>query len=292
MQIKVKVPGSCGELVQGTLKGVPFLITCPVDIYTEVVVSTARCPEHFGLGSKAQLALSRTIEYLGCDSFPYEIRLESEVPIGKGMASSSADIAAVCIAAAASFGETLTSAEISRLAAGIEPTDGVFFPGVVQMNYMTGRCFETYGVLPELKIAAFDCGGYIDTLEFHERTDLSELNQKNESLIAEALKVFKGNITAAGIAEAATTSALANQSIIYKANLGLIITEAKNLGALGVNIAHSGTVIGVLFNPDEDEKKITRVISILAAKYPQLRFLRRMKLISGGYEVKIAGEDF
>ena len=37
--IKVKVPGSCGEIVQGTESGRPFLITCPINCYTEVRVT-------------------------------------------------------------------------------------------------------------------------------------------------------------------------------------------------------------------------------------------------------------
>ena len=287
VQIRVTVPGSCGELVQGTVRGVPFLITCPVNIFTRVIVSTAEPGGHSGLGRKSQLALARTLEYLGVDSFPFHIRLKSELPIGKGMASSSADIAAVCIAAAATFGETLTADEISRLAAGVEPTDGIFFPGVVRMNQMTGKCFESFGELPALQIAAFDCGGAVDTLSFHERADLGSLNRQNEALVSEALTIFQKNPTAEGIAEAATKSALANQSILYKDNLEKLVADVKEMGALGINAAHSGTVIGVLFAPDGKQAVIDKVVDNLMLRYHRLRFLQQMKLISGGYKIKI-----
>lgn len=287
MKITVKVPGSCGELIQGTIKGVPFLVTCPVNIYTEVTVVNSEKQELIGLGSKSQLALFRTLEYLGYERFSYRMELQSELPIGKGMASSSADIASVIVATAATFGETLTSAEISRLAAGIEPTDGIFFPGIVRLNHMTGECLEYFDALPEIKIAVFDCGGVINTLEFHKRTDLMTLNQQNEQMVLAALKKIRDEKTASAIAQAATDSALANQTIICKPDLENIVNDVKSLGALGVNAAHSGTVIGVLFACEMADELITEIVSKILIKYPHLQFLRQLKLISGGYDIKI-----
>lgn len=286
MKLQVGVPGSCGELIQGTLQGVPFLVTCPVNIYTIVTVTDDGTQQLRGLGRKARLALSRTLEYLGCDKFPFSLQLDSEIPIGKGMASSSADIAAVAIAAATALEKKLTPAEISRLAAGIEPTDGVFFPGIVRMNQMTGECLEELGELPALKIAAFDCGGFVDTLAFHERQDLADLNRQNELRVAEAISwLMRGSAEA--IAAAATQSALANQTILKKQYLEQIIVDVKKQGALGVNVAHSGTVIGVLFAPDKAEAEISSTVTGLQRKYPQLQFIQQLRMISGGYRLQL-----
>ena len=77
MHITAKVPGSCGELVQGTVQGIPFLVTCPVNLYTRVTISdTPQAPD--GLGSKSKTALERTLQYLGQKDFPYGISLTSE----------------------------------------------------------------------------------------------------------------------------------------------------------------------------------------------------------------------
>ena len=38
---RVLLPGGCGELVQGALDGVPFLVTCPIDCWSEVTVMYA-----------------------------------------------------------------------------------------------------------------------------------------------------------------------------------------------------------------------------------------------------------
>lgn len=38
MELIVRVPGSCGEVMQGFWQGRPFLVTCPIDRYSTVVV--------------------------------------------------------------------------------------------------------------------------------------------------------------------------------------------------------------------------------------------------------------
>lgn len=282
MHWEVKVPGSCGELVQGTKEGVPFLVTCPINLYTTVTVTEGtglRC----GFGAKSHAALRRVLAYLGEAVFPSDMTLVSELPIGKGMASSSADIAAVAFAAALTLGKSLTAAEVSRIAAGIEPTDGVFFPGIVRLNHMTGECQAMLGDFPPLKIAVFDTGGAINTVEFHRRGDLARLSRENEAQTMAALDLLSGSKEPEAIAEAATKSALANQTILPKRDLSAIIETARNLGALGVNAAHSGTILGVLFPPEIDDKCLEQQAFRLADHHPHLKYLQGVTLISGGY---------
>ena len=64
MELTVRVPGSCGELVQGWLRGEPFLVTCPIDRYTRVRVS-GELQGLRGLGEKARRALGLTLNTLG-----------------------------------------------------------------------------------------------------------------------------------------------------------------------------------------------------------------------------------
>ena len=47
------------------------------------------------------------------------------------------------------------------------------------------------------------------------------------------------------IGKASTFSSLANESIHKKEGLAKIIEISKNYGAYGVNVAHSGTVVGI-----------------------------------------------
>lgn len=287
MRIEVKVPGSCGELVQGTREGVPFLVTCPIDLYTTVTVTDGAGIRQ-GFGAKSHAALRRVLAYLGEGALHYDMALASELPIGKGMASSSADIAAVSFAAAAALGKELTAAEVSRIAAGIEPTDGVFFPGIVRLNHMTGECQERMGAFPPLRIAIFDTGGAVNTVEFHRRADVERLSRENEAQTAAALSLLAAKEPEA-IAEAATQSALANQTILPKRDLEAIIETVRSSGALGVNAAHSGTILGVLFPSDTPEKFLEQQALHIVDRHPHLKYLQGVTLISGGYSVNQRG---
>ncbi|MDO4203288.1 MAG: GHMP kinase [Selenomonadaceae bacterium] len=226
--------------------------------------------------------MKRTLHYLGKTEFDFGITLSSELPIGKGMASSSADIAAVCFAVAAAYGVELTAPEVSRIAAGIEPTDGVFFENIIRINHMTGECLETMNDFPALKIAVFDAGGAVDTVTFHQRTDLDELSIKNEQRTDAAMELVRGSCAPDAWAKAATESALANQSILPKKDLPELIEAAKGRGALGVNVAHSGTVIGVLFAPDTTREHIDEIANRLAAQFSHLHYCETVTLTSGG----------
>lgn len=286
MELTVKVPGSCGELVQGTHRGTPYLITCPINLYTHVTI-TDKHNNISGLGVKSQAALKRTLDYLGKTDFDYGIALSSELPIGKGMASSSADIAAVCFAVAAAYGVELTAPEVSRIAAGIEPTDGVFFENIIRLNHMTGECLETMEEYPRLKIAVFDAGGAVDTVSFHKRTDLAELSIRNERITDAALELIRSSSSPSAWAEAATKSSLANQSILPKKDLSEMIKAARECGALGVNVAHSGTVIGILFSPDTVQERIDETANRLAALFSHLHYCETVELTSGGRIMEI-----
>lgn len=121
MGLSVKIPGSCGELVQGMIDDIPFLVTCPISMYTKASIT-----KYFSyLPYKARLARNKTLDYLGTKSYA-KFCLTTELLTGKGMASSSADIASICQLTALSCKRILSQDEISKIATSIEPTDGIF----------------------------------------------------------------------------------------------------------------------------------------------------------------------
>lgn len=288
MFIRVKAPGSCGELIQGSIENEPFLVTCPIDVYSEVTI-TSDINHKINIGEKSKLAISRTLKYLKEDTnFHYFINLVSSLPKGKGMASSSADISAVCQAVALSLNKTLTVDDISSIATSIEPTDGIFYEGIVKLNHITGKQQDYLGNPPPILIALFDIGGGIDTLRFNRRKDLQNLNRKKEKNILEALSLIKKGIYRHDInliGEGATISSIANQKILYKPCLETMLKIADECGAAGVNIAHSGTIIGLLFGINQ-LAELAKSISLTKKRCPQLSFLRTAHLISGGLKIE------
>jgi L-threonine kinase len=286
----VRVPGSCGELVQGMIGGKNFLITCPIDCYTDVTVEldTAEKPLFNNLyRQKACLAVHKTLQYFNQSKRNFQVNVSSMIPIGKGMASSSADIGAACLATAACLGQQLTLQEIASIALSIEPTDAIFFPGVMMFDHRFGEISEPLGQPPGIELLVFDFGGEIDTLFFNARSDLEEKNQQKEHIIREAVILIRDGIKQRDmekIGKGATLSALANQTILPKARLEEIIHMAEQAGALGVNVAHSGTVIGVLHDP-QPSLCHESLVRDLGKQFPQLQFLRKAKLIGGGLEI-------
>lgn len=282
MTIKVKAPGSCGELVQGTINGVNFLITCPVDWYSEVTVVSGDSMEH--TEPKTATAVSKTFEYLNI-SGNLGLTVESDLPVGKGMASSSADISAACQAAAlAVVGRHLSCDEIADIALSIEPTDGIFYPGIIMFDHVEGKIRRSLGNPPPIYIAVFDVGGQVDTLVFNDREDLAALNQAKEpQVMAAAALVAKGLETgdARLIGQGATMSAVANQAILYKPCLEQVIMISRDFGAVGICAAHSGTVLGVMFSANAMNghesciKEIGRACSAVV-------YLKTVQLIAGG----------
>lgn len=164
--VTVRVPGSCGELLQGWHAGGPFLVTCPIARYTTVRASVT-LSGFVGLGEKSRRALQLYLRGADIEKLPFGMRLTSELPRGKGMASSSADIAAVLAAASHALGQPLAPEAILRLAVQVEPTDAVFMPGIVCLNQVTGRVQRTYRSLSYPQLTIFDTGGTVDTAACH-----------------------------------------------------------------------------------------------------------------------------
>lgn len=282
MAVKVRAPGSCGELVQGMIDGQNFLITCPIDLYSEAVVGEPGLP--VSTQSKVRLAVSKTLEYLGRDMGPYSLSLTTQLPVGKGMASSSADISAACQAAALAAECSLTPDEIADIALAIEPTDGIFYPGIMMFDHVSGSLRRSLGCPPGIILAVFDIGGEIDTEAFNLRRDLTALNKAKEKEVRNAVElVIRGleNGDSRLIGEGATLSAIANQRILAKPKLDKLLTIALQGGAVGLSAAHSGTVVGIMFDANNKDL-VEECIPEVQKKLPEWSYLRTVNLISGG----------
>ena len=258
MTITVKMRGTCGELAQGFFRGEPILITCPIEKFSMAVVSDEFAGVD-GLGSKSKKILDNVLKIFGAQNFKFGVRLTSELPRGKGMASSSADMAAVAQAVALSAGKKFSPEELGKLCAQIEPTDGIFFAGVVAMNPLTGQLVKKIRAREKFQIAVFDYGGEVDTLKFNRRSDFV-FPKLDDEINFELVK----------------NSALANQKILFKRGLEELMNFAKNLGAVAVNVAHSGTVAGIFFHADDS--RVDEKISAVRKNFPFLKFVTLTRL--------------
>lgn len=292
MKICVSAPGSCGELIQGTLEGQNFLVSCPINMYSNIIVTKLQeNSRSASLETKGQLALYHTLKYLKISDFHYSLSIYSQLPKGKGMASSSADISAICQAVAITNGKNLEPNEIAKIAAKIEPTDGIFYKDLVLFDHINGINLDTLGMCPPISILIFDLGGEINTLEFNSRDDLILLNQSKEIEVKQALKMIKQGIEESNsslIGQGATLSAKANQKILYKPYLEQFIEINAKYDGIGVNIAHSGTILGMMFDQARQEK-MKACLTFVKQYFPTIKFIKQVQIISGGLVVKSYG---
>jgi L-threonine kinase len=282
----VRTPGTCGELVQGTREGVPFHVTSPVDSFSTVTVWLTAEPVVCGPGDspKAVAALNAALRHFGA---PYGANLAicSSLPRAKGMASSTADVAGAIAACGLALGKPLPPREIADLALTIEPTDGSPFPGVVVFDHRGGAIFEPIGEPPPIEVIALDFGGEVDTLAFNA-ADRSEQLRRLEPSTAEALALVRRGILGARadlVGRGATLSALANQDVLPKPELSDVRDFGREVGAVGVCVGHSGTVIGLLLDPARSDGAV--VLERARQVFPNLGFSRRCRLIGGGVRV-------
>ncbi len=256
--------GTFGELIQGVLNQRPFLITLPTpNLRSEAIFTpddstneiTALVPEN----RKAVQACQKLSERLGLRSGGV-LDIRSNIPKGKGLASSSADITAALRAMADCYSISLTNSIISEIAAEIEPTDGVMYnDAVVAYDYIKGELIEEFGFLPPFCIIGIDCGGTVDTVLFNQLEKTYDHEEQNKLL--EAYQLVKRGITEQNltdICKGATISSRINQQILPKPHYEEFEEIAESYGG-GVVSAHSGTVIGILI--EDNDLVVNKLIS-------------------------------
>jgi len=282
--MRVALPGTCGELVQGTLDGEPCLISCPIDYYNIAEVRFQprdgwTVPEH---APKTRAALQAGLAYLGRTVSGGYVCLQTKLPRGRGYGSSTADIGATLYALGQAAGQELVPSEVARLAVHVEPTDSSLFPGLALWDHRYGHVYEDLGGPPALMVVVLDPGGVVDTLAFNQfdyREVLGRLafqHREAFALVREGLR--QGNLGALGAA--ATLSALAHQAILANPLLEPALSLAHDVSALGVCRAHSGTLLGLLLDPKDAD--VPAITALAARRFAPAVTVFSRPLVSGG----------
>jgi L-threonine kinase len=288
--VRVALPGTCGELVQGTLDGEPCLISCPIDYYSIAEVRFQlrdgwTVPEH---APKTRAALQAGLVYLGRTVSGGYVCLQTKLPRGRGYGSSTADIGATLYALGQAAGQELVPSEVARLAVRVEPTDSSLFPGLALWDHRYGHVYEDLGAPPALMVVVLDPGGVVDTLAFNQldhRGGLDRLAPRHReafALVREGLR--QGNLRALGAA--ATLSARAHQAILANPLLEPTLSLAREVSALGVCRAHSGTLLGLLLDPKDAD--VPAITARAVRRFAPAVTVFSLPLVSGGLRLLTA----
>jgi L-threonine kinase len=235
------VPATCGELLQGVDSEGPILVSLPVELYGTVRVALTDDPEVSitpalpKAAAAVQLALARSGWRRGA-----RVVLGGELPHSRGMASSTADVAGVIGGICATAGVAVTQRELLAMMVEVEPSDSSPWRGLWAIDHVGGSRALRLGPVPRhLWVAMVDGGESIATLDVH-RTYGAGPRVPDDTV--RATRWTDGD----DIGRVATASAVRNQSRLPNPAFDMARGVAERVGAVGVCVAHSGSVCGVI----------------------------------------------
>ncbi len=243
-------PASCGELIQGWIDGSEKLVSCPVDWFStiEVVQGNARLSHERPLMRRAlELALD-SLHIPLTESQDLVIHSDSSIPLAKGMASSTADIAATIAATYRHYACGLTEQKLAALCTRLEPTDSTLFSALTLFDHNQGTIYEQFGQLNNLNVLILESPVRLPTAAYHRLDRQPQLLASSPVLNRAARQLAQSvttqNMTLAG--QAATASAIESQRILIKPCFQDLLQLVEKHDLYGLNVAHSGTVVGLL----------------------------------------------
>lgn len=181
-----------------------------------------------------------------------ELALTGNLPVGLGMGSSTSDVIATVRAVADSWGVPLSTRTIARIAVRAEGASDPLMHGPRPLLFAQreGRVLEVLGpALPPAVVVGCALGGGapVDTLALptlHHDDDLAayaHLRRMLRRAVTDADPALLGRVS--------TASACLRQRVLRHREFPSLTGIADSTGAVGVQIAHSGNVAGILFDP-------------------------------------------
>ena len=293
-RVRVLVPGSCGEFIQGIYKNQPCLVSCPVDLYSTVQICEG--PAVRMLDYKAVRMLELIFEAYGLprsEKHHINIGLTSEIPVEKGMASSTADIAGMAKALSAYYNLDMDDKTIADFCIRIEPTDNIMFEQLNLFNHVDGEVLMGFDTSLQASILIVEFKGRVNTVNFHRQQDgYTDREKADFEAVVNRFRqgLGEGNLDLVGAA--CTESARLNQKILYKPHLETLIGLSADYGGHGVITGHSGTVVGVIYT--EDRFDYTAFMQAFLKRIPKGDYdaLFLKNIIPGGIRVEVSDDAF
>ena len=277
---------SFGEIIQGrSSDNTDFLATLLINLWSYCKLTAIETTGPLIVEAKkdflkSKLLVELILKRIGIqESYYITVDIDSEIPVGKGLSSSSADMLAALRATQNLFGILISSDYISHLFHEIEPHDALHFDSSVLYNHRKGSLIKDYKYIPNYYIVYVDTGGTVDTINFNNSISYNKDATKNYDKIMNNLNQSFINKDDIAIAKNATESFLLH----IDANKEKRIEHdkfLKDISSIGIQATHSGTCIGFLFTHETDKSTLDYAKNMIEKKYKKPPHLvRTLRLI-------------
>jgi L-threonine kinase len=247
--------GTLGELFQGPFvydeRAEIAIISLPIDKFSWVYFIEGETPLPLPFDGRQKSA-----EAVDLFCATYDVTLPtgrwefySEIPVGQGMASSTADVVATIRCLYNVFAIPYSEAGVRLILSAIERADSVFLSEFAL--YMSRKHEVIYSLGAET--AFFSCyiiePGFVKTddvteqLVTHYENHLYEYERVRRAIVDGFRKRCRSDIAAAS-----TRSAELAQLVLPKRHFEVVRGYQEYFGADGLVVAHTGTILGYLFS--------------------------------------------
>ena len=289
--VRLKVPTTCGELIQGPYLAEESLISLPIDRYTEVEARlnkpSAMASHPNNLQPKAAAGFLSAVSFLGLsarEAASVQIEVRSLMAPGKGYATSTSDLCGVMAAVFELFDAPQPPEVLAKLCAQIEPSDGLMFKDWTLFNHLTGNVLKTYKTVPDLKLLILEPPSTVMTDTFRSKAAVTEALSRKTEMPYLKFEAACNDGSIRGVFEAASASIMEHQAILKKPFLEEIHALAEREGAYGVAGAHSGTVLGIALPESlEESLMLAQLDEMGALDWYRMQFVART--VYGGCEL-------
>lgn len=256
MKYKINVNATAGELFQGRINSKDLLVSLPINLFNELVISSDKTNS---LPLYMQKAKDLALKTLNISSSSFNIERNIKIKEAMGFGSSTADIVGTILLIYRFFNKKITYKKIASLCAKIEPTDSSFLGKYNLFDFKKGIFHKKYKSNISAKTIIATGKNKVKTAEASKiikNYTIKELALLKKSLFLLEKGFLNNDIEL--IAKASTISADINQRFLKYKDYSLIRKYFDK-----ISVAHSGNLLVFFYNDLEEKNKIISFINKL-----------------------------
>lgn len=267
LQYTSKFHAHHGEIIQGIFtdlydQEISALVTLPFDLmYSEAKFQIIEGMREIFVFPENKKFSQETVDYLKDKYKLYDkggiIELTSNIRETKGYGSSTVDICCTISVISKAFDLNITEDEMAKIAQKIEKASDstMYIDKCILFQQREAIIKKEYThKLPQMIIVGVDTD--VNSKVITEDLVLPDYSLEDKEMLNKALRCFEESLPNRSVdllGEAATISAKINQKYLKKPKFEELLEIKNKSGALGLQIAHSGTLAGLIFSPDQKD---------------------------------------